>query len=442
LLFLTGHAKCGKNASENTYRMDSPLTFSIYILVISTLLFLSAFFSGSETAFFSLNPLEKEKLKRKYGAHLGAFISRILVYPEEVLVTILTGNMFVNLFFASLMDTVVGRFIPENAGFYSIMLGTSLVLIFGELAPKNLAIRHSLPFFSLSARPLYMIHLLLTPFRRIVQVIEKRFVSFLTGRISQEDDDTKILITLTLQAGLKKGIIHHSELTIIESFLDFREKTAMDVMIPRTELRGMDLDNGIGSLTGDEKGLQELFSGGELELVPVFRGDMDHMEGYLNIGDILPYRFGLVREEQLSQIIKPVHPVPERKKLLELLGEMIETGREMSLVVDEYGGTAGIVTFQQLIEDFLEFFYPTNGNRYTEVSPGVYRLPGLFSLEELEELFNITFDSESRTLAGLIIERIEEIPVKGREIILSGLTFTIQRVSRNRILEVEVRRKE
>lgn len=195
------------------------------------------------------------------------------------------------------------------------------------------------------------------------------------------------------------------------------------------------------SLITSQKLLEDVSSGYDLELLPVFRGDMDHVEGYLHIRDILPYRLGLVDDPRISMIVKPVLPVPEMKNLLELLGEMIESGREMSVVVDEYGGTAGIVTFQHLIEDFLELYYPAVVNGYEEVSEGVYRLSGQYSLEDLEELLGTHFNSESRTLAGLIIEQVEEIPVKGREVELSGSLFTIRRVSNNRIIEVEVRRK-
>ena len=135
------------------------------LILLTVLLGLSAFFSGSETAFFSLNHLEKEKLLSRTKGRRRTFISRILASPAEILITILTGNMVVNLFFASTMDVFVGRFIGEYAWLYSILIGTLLVLIFGEMTPKNLAIRHSLPFFNFSSRILGVFHRVLTPTR-------------------------------------------------------------------------------------------------------------------------------------------------------------------------------------------------------------------------------------------------------------------------------------
>jgi putative hemolysin len=405
-------------------------------------LLMSAFFSGSETAFFSLNLLERDKLRRRFSGKRGGFIADILKSPENILITILTGNMFVNLFFASLMDRLVERLVEQDSWLYSIVVGTALVLIFGEMMPKNIAIRHSLPFFSFASRPLRYIHLILNPARKIIQTIERGIVNFMSSHIEQEDEDTKIMITSTLQVALKKGIIHPSELEVLESFLDFREKIARDIMIPRTELSGVDIGDGLKGVLDELKALEKHRDRVTVELIPVYHHDLDHLEGYLNVQDILPYRFGIKDESIFPQVVRPIHPVPERKNLLDLLREMIESDRAVALVVDEYGGTAGIVTFQHLIEDFLRFFYRAGGQRHREVSEGVYLIPGDYDLEDLEQLLGVEFHSENRTLAGLIIERLGEIPVRGKRVGIAGHLFVIRRVTKNRILEVEVRKTE
>ena len=164
------------------------------LILLAALLVLSAFFSGSETSFFSLNHLEKEKLlSRSKGRH-RSFISKILSSPADILITILTGNMVVNLFFASTMDRVVGKLIGEYAWLYSILIGTLLVLIFGEMTPKNLAIRHSLPFFTFSSRILAPIHRVLTPARFVLSRIERGVVSFVTSRLKTESDARSVMV--------------------------------------------------------------------------------------------------------------------------------------------------------------------------------------------------------------------------------------------------------
>ena len=182
----------------------------IRLIVLGVLLLLSAFFSGSETAFFSLNHLEKEKLLAHARGHRRSFIQKILSSPADILVTILTGNMVVNLFFASIMDVVVGEHIPRYGWLYSILIGTSLVLVFGEMTPKNMAIRHSLSFFTFSSQILRFIHVALTPVRLVLIRIERTVVAFITGRLNPEAEDTRNLISSTFQIGLQKGIIHQS----------------------------------------------------------------------------------------------------------------------------------------------------------------------------------------------------------------------------------------
>lgn len=402
------------------------------LILLAALLVLSAFFSGSETSFFSLNHLEKEKLlSRSRGRH-RSFISKILSSPADILITILTGNMVVNLFFASTMDRVVGRVIGDYAWLYSIVIGTLLVLIFGEMTPKNLAIRHSLPFFTVSSRVLASIHRVLTPARFVLSRIERGVVSFVTSRLRTESDDSRNLISSTFQIGLQKGIIHHSEASILESFLDFREKTAEDVMIPRTEMEAVEASTSLKDL------LATISPEAGDVLVPVYKEDIDHIAGYVNIRDILPFRYQLDSRKTLMSILKPVHPVPESKNLMELLREIMENRCEMALVVDEYGGTAGIVTFQTLVQDFLYFFYHPR-EEFRRKGDDSIIFPGNYDLDRAAEALDTSFEAESRTISGYIIEQLEDIPHVGQELRDGDLLFIVRSVSKHKILEVEVR---
>ena len=404
----------------------------VQLIVLTVLLALSAFFSGSETAFFSLNHLEKEKLLSLGGGGRKKFIARILSSPAEILITILTGNMVVNLFFASTMDVFVGRFIGEYAWLYSILIGTLLVLVFGEMTPKNLAIRHSLPFFAHSSRILGAIHRVLTPVRFVLTRIERSVVSFITVRLKPESEDGRDLISSTFQIGLQKGIIHHSELSILESFLDFKEKTAADIMIPRTEMNAVEASTSLMDL------LSTITPEDYDTLIPVYKEDIDHIVGYVNTQDILPFRYRLDTRKTLMSIIRAIHPVPDSKNLMELLREIMEIRCEMALVVDEYGGTAGIVTYQTLVEDFLYFFYHPR-EEFRRTGEGTYIFPGSYDLERAAEILGVELEGESRTISGYIIEVLEEIPQNGRRLEVDGLLFIVKSVSENKILEVEVR---
>ncbi|MEW5815272.1 MAG: transporter associated domain-containing protein, partial [Spirochaetota bacterium] len=160
---------------------------------------------------------------------------------------------------------------------------------------------------------------------------------------------------------------------------------------------------------------------------------------YISLKDVLPYRLGIGEIPTLKSLLHPVHLVPETKNLLDLLKEMTEKSIDMAVVIDEYGGTSGIVTFQHLVQDFLEFFYPSE-IKMVKQAEGVYLVPGQFELETLQELLNVTFESDNRTLAGFLMERLEEIPTAGTQVNFENYLFTVKKALKNRILEIEIRR--
>ena len=407
----------------------------LYIVILLILLVFSSLFSGSETAFFSLNHLEKDKLLRRSKGRIGSFVAGILFAPEDILITVLTGNMVVNLFFASLMDRFVLRFISDNTLLYSIVLGTVFLLIFGEMTPKSIAIRHSLKFFNFTSRFLFYIHIFLSPVRKLLKILENRVIALVMGGVKEEETDSRMLISSTLQVGLQKGIVHPSELAVLETFFDLREKTAEEAMIPRTALEGLEVKTGLAEVIRRARKMNRQ------NPIPVFDKDMDHLVGYFNLRDLLPFSSGR-KKADLKTILKPVHPVPEKKNLFELLREMVEAKKEMAVVVDEYGGTAGIVTFQHIIEDFLVFFYPSDEEGIVRVSKGVFRVPGHIDLDEIENLLDVELISENRTVAGLLMERLGSIPARGTGVRIEGQDFIVRRVGKNRIIEVEIRKVE
>lgn len=408
--------------------MTLDLILQYFILLI--LIILSGFFSGSETAFFSLNHLEKDKLKRRSKGKIRNFSEHVLNNPDEILITILTGNMFVNFLFASILDNVFEIMVPSNASLFSIIAGTFIILIFGEMAPKNIAIRHSLSFNNFSFPLLSIIHMLIKPLRVVLGTIERGITSGLSKKI-KKDENVHVLIRSTLQMGLKKGIIHHSELNTLESFFEFREKCAEDVMLPRIEI------SGISSNTNIAKIEHEYFIKNRSDIIPVYKKNIDYITGYININDILPYKYNIRSGTRISQIVKPILPVPESKNLLELMNEMIETKKEMAVVVDQYGGTAGIVTFSHLVENFLDSFYPEE--EFVKKINDKFIFDGQIEIEKIEEIFNVNFDSESRTLSGLIIENMEEIPTPGKRINIKNIMFIVKKIDKNRITEAEAR---
>ncbi len=407
------------------------------LIPLAVLLLLSAYFSGSEAAFFSLSTLERDSLKRRSGSRLSKILTSILGNPDEILITLLTGNMFVNVFASALGETIGARIFPLGAELYSIITMTVVLLIAGEVVPKNVAVRNAQAFSRFSAVPLYYLFVLLKPLRWFFNLFTKIANALFPFRGNSDQQQRHSIILSAAQIGFKEGILDGSELHLVESFCDFRDKQAEEFMVPRTEIRGIDIDTEIQELiASDELGM----TGEGGSLLPAFDEDLDHMVGYIALRDLLPYKYGMKSGVRIAEIVRSSISVPFTKNCADLLVEMRESNTEMAVVIDEYGGTAGVLTFKALVEQLLGYFYPTEENGIQETSPDTYKIPGSLKIEELSELLEEQLISDAHTAAGFIIEKLGEIPEQGRNLVIDNLQFTVTKIYKNRILELEVRR--
>ena len=404
---------------------------------LATLLLLSAYFSGSEAAFFSLSTLEQDSLKRRSTPKLARILSRIFSSPDDILITLVTGNMFVNVFASSLGEAIGERIFPFDTELFSIVSMTVLLLIFGEMAPKNLAVRNAQVFSRFSAVPLNFLFVLFAPIRWFFNLFNRLINVLLPHREAEDQQYKHSIIRSAVQIGFKEGILDRSEMDLVESFCDFREKQAEEVMLPRTEIKGIDVSRRISEVIEDTELMNASDSG---SLLPAFDQDLDHLVGYVALRDLLPYKFGFKSDVRLTEIVKASISVPSTKNCADLLVEMRESNSEMAVVIDEYGGTAGVVTFKVLIEQLLGYFYPSVEKEIVELSTGTYSIPGHLKIEDLSELLEQEILSQSRTVAGLIIDSLGEIPAVGTKLVIEKIGFTVQRISKTRILEVEVKK--
>jgi len=407
------------------------------LIPLAALLLLSAYFSGSEAAFFSLSRLEQDSLKRRSGSRLAAILSRIFSSPDDILITLLTGNMFVNVFASSLGEAIGERIFRFDTELFSVISMTVLLLIFGEMTPKNLAVRKAEVFSRFSALPLHYLYLLFTPLRWFFNLFNRLVNLLLPERRAGVRRAKHSIIRSAVQIGYKEGILDRSELDLVESFCDFREKQAEELMSPRTEIIGVDVSRRISDLITDNTLMDE--SGGAA-LLPAYDQDLDHLVGYIAFRDLLPYKYKFKTDARLTEILKQSINVPSTKNCAELLVEMRESNSEMAVVIDEYGGTAGVVTFKDLVEQLLGYFYPSGENEILELPGGRFHITGHLKIEELSALLEQDIFSDSYTVAGLITDTLGEIPVVGTTLVIGRIEFTVIRISRTRILELEVRR--
>lgn len=404
---------------------------------MTILLLLSAFFSGSETALFSLNSLEKDSLRRHSSGRKGKFVHLLFLQPDEILITILTGNMFVNIFSSSIAEAIGARFFAGAAGLLSIASMTVLLLIVGEMTPKNLAIRHSLRFAHFSTFFLRYIYKGLRPVTFPLGRLRQAVFSMFPKHGSNENADQASAVLSAIRMGFQSKTIEESELHLLERFFRFRQKTAADVMVPRVDLNPIDTSKTVADLV-------QMISSGTLgrdtSLFPIYRGDQDHITGYVRRVDLIDQRFR-PDSRLLSEIAKPIHAVPAGKRLRELLDEMGELGTDMSVVVDQYGGTEGVVSFPGLVAYLFEDFLPQHERAIEQISDGKYRIAGHAEIDEVAAILNVEITSSCRTIAGMLLEYFRDFPEIGQEMHLAGYIFSVAGLTNRRISLVDARRK-
>lgn len=413
--------------------MDDPWLWA-RIALFAILLLFSAFFSGSETAFFSLNSLEKDSLRRRATKHHERIVSLLFSRPDEVLVTILTGNMFVNVFATSISEALGARFFGEAAELISIVAMTLILLVTGEMTPKNLAIRHSLGFATFAARALRIVHPILTPVIVPLSGIRRLILSAYPERGRLADDSRNGAVLSAIRMGFENNTIDHSELVLLERFFRFREKSAADVMVPRIDAVAIEAGATVGEL------LALLASGqidGKTGLIPVYRADLDHICGYVRRSDVVPYRLQNELDARISAFTRPIHAVPAGKQLRELLVEMSDHASELAVVVDEYGGTQGLVSYRAMVDYLFDEFLPPGERSIQTLEDGRYRFAGSVELHDVEDVLGVELDVNSRTVAGLIIETLGELPRAGATAVVSGYRFTAVEAAGHRIRWVE-----
>lgn len=405
-------------------------------IILIILLIFSAFFSGSETAFFSLNGLERENLRKNSRGRIKKFIQLLFTNPDQVLVTILTGNMMVNVFATTLSDIVGAQLLGEGSEVISILIMTPLLLIFGEMTPKNIAIRHSLSFATFSAPRTDTINTLLKPITLVLGKIRHFFLSLYNHNGDAEGAKHSSMLSV-IKMGYQTGKIQEAELNLLESFFDFRLKTAKDVMIPRIETFGVDIISPVEALLG-QQGVMKKNQG---PYVILYKGDIDNIVGYINQKELLTQTLsGAGKKIRYYDHLKKVHMTPEKKPIMDLLAEMREIESEIAVVLDEYGGTAGIINYQIIVEYLFEDFFPNPERTIVPGDNNSYLASGSLELEAANEFFGTTIESENRTLGGFIIDQLGAFPQKGYVFTYGEFEYTVLNIEKNRIKKVMIKR--
>lgn len=420
--------------------MNTELVLNLSLLA-GCLLF-SGIFSGSEVALFSLDP-EKVKRKEKRG-FANHYLRILLEYPKRLLVTLLIGNNIVNVA-ASILGVNLAMIIAAHydidkdlALFAEISVLTVSLIFLSELTPKVIARKNPEKFAIIIALPMYLAYSLLYPvaesINELLRLIFKRFK--LNNSVSALKNDE---LRQLAQLGLEKGTIEDNQQRIIDSFVDFRKKTVREIMKPRLDIIALDAE-----VTFTE--VVDAIKKSGYSRLPVYRDDIDEIIGMVYSKDLLPFLKDerKLRAFSLLKVMRKVIFVPESKFISDLLKEFQEKKIHLAIVVDEYGGTSGLVTLEDVLEEVvgeIQDEFDKEVQQIIKVDKNRYIVSGSTSIGQLNKILPdgvIIPEEDYESVGGFILSQTENFPGKNYTFTFKDIKFKVSEIDNKRIKKVLV----
>ena len=413
-----------------------------YVSLVFLIIF-SAFFSGSEVAFFSI---DKKKAKDLLSDHslILKYSLRLLEYPRRLLVAILIGNNVVNIA-ASIISVTIALGIAKDANLseelvitVQIILLTAVIILFGELIPKIWATKAPLSFMKAVAFPLYWISALIFPVSELITELLVVFYKFIKtdkskGALTRED------IHHLAKIGHERGTLEDHEQELIQSLVSVKTVIVREIMRPRVDMVAVSTDSSL------EEVLQTISESGHSR-IPLYKEDLDEIVGIIYAKDLLKFLKDKTQKERFRPltIARKALFIPETKLSNELMKEFQEKKMHLAIVVDEYGGTSGLVTLEDILEEIIGEIrdeYDKEEEEISKISENTYIAKGSISISELNENLNLGIDlsnADYDTLGGFVFNQAEEIPKEGYSFEFNQTRFTVKEVANKRIKKIQI----
>lgn len=403
--------------------------------IICLLLILSAFFSSVETAFSSVNKI-RLKHDAANGSRKAARALKIAENFDKTLTTILIGNNIVNILSASMSTVLCTRLFGAKGVGIATAAMTVLVLVFGEILPKTTAKANAESFALATAPVLNFFIVILTPVSVIFSGIS-RMVTGLFHRGGEAPSVTEDELKVIIDEIEEEGVLEEKESDLVRSALEFDDKNVSEVLIPRVRITAVEQDDSIDHI-------REVFFAERYSRMPVYEKTIDNIIGFIHERDF----FRMISDENapddIRSIIREVIYITEFARVSEVLSRMQKEKVHIAIIKDQYGGTFGMVTMEDLIEELLGEIYDEadeEDNSFIAVSDRVYEAAADISLRDLEEKLGLpdeSIDSESVTIGGRALELFGRIPDENDEVRDGRLLLHVTEAEENRIIRLRI----
>lgn len=415
--------------------MDSSTSSLIQIIALVILLAGSSFFSASETALMSLSRIKIRHMEED-GVRGAKLVGSLLEDSSRLLTSILIGNNIVNIAATSITTSLFTTLWGAQGVAIATAVMTVLVLIFGEITPKTIA-ANTPERISLSvAKPIKLFMIILKPVVGIFNIITKIIFKLL----GVDDHGVRPFITeeelkTMVNVSHEEGLLEIEEREIINNVFEFGDMQAKEAMVQRLDIVAIDVEDSYEEII-------ELFKTEKLSRMPVYEETIDDIIGILNIKDVIFLSNEEIANFDVKNYVRDPLFTYEFKKITQLLEEMKKDKSQMTIVVDEYGGTAGLITIEDLVEVIvgdIEDEYDEEEDEIEVISSNEFLVEGSTKISDVNEVLNINLESEEfDSIGGYIIGYIKHIPEENEVIEVDGVKFNIESVDKNRIKKIRI----
>jgi len=416
-------------------------SFLFYLFSFVILLSFSAFFSGAETAFFSLTKTTINKLSR--STKLSARqVAVLLAQPKKLLISIIIGNTISNVAIATLAALLTTELIriyafPELVMLLiNVVVITLVILFFSEIIPKITAIKQANQLVSRLVFPLTFFYYLFMPLTELLSLVTLGLSSLMglsKEKLALSDQELRTLVDV----GEEKGALEKDEKEMIHSILEMSDTVTREIMVPRTDMIGVDKSASLIQVLNLVK--DKIHS-----RIPVYDDSIDNIVGILFLKDLLPFIRKRDQDQfDLGKLAHAPYYVPEQKKINELLREFQKERIHMAIVVDEYGGTSGLVTLEDVIEEIvgeIQDEYDSETPLFEKIDNNSFSVDASMQLDELNEELGVYLPTEEGvdTLAGFLLGQFGSVPKAKEKLDYNGFEFIIVKATKKRIERVKI----
>lgn len=404
------------------------------LILLIALLFLSSFFSASETALMSLSKIRIRQMvdEKVKGAEL---VSKLVDNPSKLLGAILVGNNLVNIGASALATSISMKAFGSKGVGIATGAMTILVLIFGEITPKSLAAENSEKVSIKVSKIIFFISKILSPIVSILMMFTNRIVRLLGGKTKRDqpfitEEELKTMVTV----GHEEGVLEGEERKMIYNVFEFGDSQVKEVMTPRPDMIAVEIDASIDEIT-------DIFKSEQFSRIPVYKDTTDNIVGVIYIKDLIFYDRSKEKFD-INKYMREAYFTFEFKRTSELFEEMRAKRIPIAVVLDEYGGTAGIVTMEDLVEEIvgeIEDEYDDVEEEIEVIKEDEYIVDGSAKIDLVNEMIGINIETEDfDSIGGFVVGEFGRIPELGESLTYNNIEFTVEHIEKNRIEKLRV----